>query len=100
MTRSFLVAPALLIAAAFAALPAVPTASALQKRPSMTAVLTTRIDTKTAKVGDTVTAETTEKSRLRDGTRIPRDAKLIGVITDATTEKDGNGIRLFVPLPA
>ncbi|MFZ0301950.1 MAG: hypothetical protein WAL75_04665 [Terracidiphilus sp.] len=95
MTRSFLVAPAVLIATALASLPAMHAASARQKRPSVMAVLITKIDTKTAKVGDTVTAQTTEKTTLKDGAKIPRDAKLIGVITDVTTEKDGNGMSML-----
>ncbi|MGP8251777.1 MAG: hypothetical protein ACLQHF_07060 [Terracidiphilus sp.] len=95
MTYSRLVAPALLIAAAFASLLALPTANAQDKRPGVMAVLTSKIDTKSAKVGDTVTAETTEKTKLQDGAQIPRGAKLIGVITEVTTVKDDNGMSML-----
>jgi hypothetical protein len=92
--RTALVAPALLIAA-FASLFALPTAFAQDKRPAVTAELMSKIDTKSAKVGDTVTAETTEKAKLPDGTQIPRGAKLIGVVTDVTSVKDGNGMSML-----
>jgi len=95
MTRIRRIGPSLLIAAAFVLLFALPTAPAQEKRPGVTAELTSKIDTKSAKVGDTVTAETTEKTKLQDGTEIPRGAKLIGVITDVTSEKDGNGISML-----
>jgi hypothetical protein len=95
MTHSRLVAPALLIVAAFASLSALPSAIAQEKRPGVSAELTSKIDTKSAKVGDTVTAETTEKTKLQDGTQIPRGAKLIGVITDVTPMSGGNGTSML-----
>lgn len=95
MTHTRRVAPAIMVATAFAALLALPNAGAQEKRPGVSAELTTRIDTKTAKVGDAVTAETTEKTKLQDGTQIPRGAKLIGVITDVTPAASGNGMSLL-----
>jgi hypothetical protein len=95
MTHARLIAPALLIVAAFASLSALPTAIAQEKRPGVSAELTSKIDTKSAKVGDTVTAETTEKTKLQDGTQIPRGAKLIGVITDVTPMSGGNGTSML-----
>lgn len=95
MTHKRLVAPALLIAATFASLLALPTARAQNKRPGVMAELTSKIDTKTAKVGDTVTAETTEKTKLRDGTQISRGAKLIGVVTDVTPMNSGSGMSML-----
>jgi hypothetical protein len=95
MNHSRLIAPALLIAAAFASLFTQPTAIAQDKRPGVSAELTIKIDTKSAKVGDTVTAETTEKAKLQDGTQIPRGAKLIGVITDVTPMGSGNGMSML-----
>ncbi len=95
MTHSRLIAPALLTAVAFASLLALPTARAQEKRPGVSAELTSKIDTKSAKVGDTVTAETTEKTKLQDGTQIPRGAKLIGVITDVTPMNSGNGMSML-----
>lgn len=94
MTHSFRVRPTFLIAASVLLL-ALPSVTAQNKRPGVTAELTTRIDTRSAKVGDPVTAQTTEKTRLQDGTEIPRGAKLIGVITDVTAEKDGNGMSML-----
>jgi hypothetical protein len=81
-----------LIAAAFVALAILPSAFAQDKRPGVMAELTSKIDTRSAKVGDAVTAETTEKSKLQDGTQIPRGAKLIGVVTDVTPMGSGNGM--------
>lgn len=95
MTHSSLVLPALLISGAIASLCAVTTVSAQDKRPGVMAVLTTKIDTKSAKAGDTVTAETTEKTKLQDGTKIPQGARLIGVITDVTPMKSGNGMSML-----
>ncbi len=95
MNHCHLVAPALMVAAAFALQPALPYAHAQDKRPGVSAELTSKIDTKSAKVGDTVTAQTTEKTKLKDGTEVPRGAKLIGVITDVTTVKDGNGMSML-----
>lgn len=66
-------------------------ASAQEKRVDVMAVLNTRIDTRTAKIGDTVAAETTEKTVMQDGTKIPPGARLIGVIIDVTSMKKGNG---------
>jgi hypothetical protein len=70
-------------------------AAAQDKRPAVTAELQTRIDTRSAKVGDAISAETTEKGKLPDGTEIPRGAKLIGVITDVRAAKDGGGTSML-----
>jgi len=94
MTHASRVTPTFLIAA-FALLLALPSVPAQNKRTGVSAELTSKIDTKSAKVGDPVTAQTTEKAKLQDGTEIPRGAKLIGVITDVTTEKDGNGMSML-----
>ena len=89
------IAPALIAAAALAPLFSSPAARAQEKRTAVSAQLTSKIDTKSARVGDTITAETTEKGKLQDGTEIPRGAKLIGVITNVTSEKDGNGTSML-----
>jgi hypothetical protein len=94
MTHSRRVISALLIAAAFSLL-ALPEVNAQEKRTAVMAQLTSKIDTRSAKVGDAVTAETTEKTTLADGTQIPRGAKLIGVVTDVTAMKDGNGMSML-----
>jgi hypothetical protein len=95
MTHSRQVSPALLFAVALTSLLTLPTAPAQEKRPGVSAELTSKIDTKSAKVGDTVTAETTEKTKLQDGTLIPRGAKLIGVVTDVAPMNSGNGTSML-----
>lgn len=95
MIRSRLLAPALVITTAFTSLITLPAASAQETRPGVMAELTSKVDTKSAKVGDAVTAETTEKTKLQDGTQIPRGAKLIGVITDVTPMNSGNGMSML-----
>jgi hypothetical protein len=94
MTRIRRVIPALLIGV-YATLHVQPNAPAQDKSSSVMAVLTSRIDTKAAKIGDVVFAETTEKTRLHDGTEIPQGARLIGVITDVTPMKNGNGMSML-----
>jgi hypothetical protein len=95
MTHPRRVIRALLITAAFASLLDPPNAPAQDKSSSAMAVLTSRIDTKAAKIGDVVYAETTEKTRLHGGAEIPQGAKLIGVITDVTPMKNGNGMSML-----
>jgi hypothetical protein len=46
------------------------------------AELTKRIDSKRAKVGDTVEAKTTSAVKLPDGTELPKGTKLAGKVTD------------------
>lgn len=95
MTSSRFVARALFIAAISASLLPASPARAQDKRPGVSAELTSKIDTKSAKVGDTITAETTEKTKLQDGTELPRGAKLLGVITDVTPMNSGNGMSML-----
>jgi hypothetical protein len=47
------------------------------------AELTKRIDSKKAKVGETVEARTTSVVKLPDGTELPKGTKLAGKVTDA-----------------
>jgi hypothetical protein len=47
------------------------------------AELTKRIDSKKAKVGETVEAKTTSAVKLPDGTELPKGTKLTGKVTDA-----------------
>jgi hypothetical protein len=49
---------------------------------SVSAELTKRIDTKSAKQGDEVDAKVTTATRLPDGTDLPKGTKLIGKVTD------------------
>lgn len=93
MTRMRCLASTLTIV--FVLLLVLPSAFAQDKKIWVMAELTSKLDTKSAKVGDTVTAETTAKGKLPDGTQIPRGAKLIGIVTDVTTEKDGSGMSML-----
>ncbi|MGB6131018.1 MAG: hypothetical protein WBG54_04510, partial [Acidobacteriaceae bacterium] len=49
---------------------------------NISARLTKGLDTKDAKVGEEVIAKTTSNARLADGTRLPRNSRLIGHVTD------------------
>jgi hypothetical protein len=88
------VVPALLIATSAVFL-ALHTANAQEKSPGVMAILISRVDSRTAKVGDAVTAKTIEKTRLQNGAQIPQGAKLVGVITDVTPMKNGNGLSML-----
>lgn len=48
---------------------------------AVSAVLNKRIDSKSAKVGDEVTAKTTSEARFADGTKIPKGSRLVGHVT-------------------
>jgi hypothetical protein len=49
---------------------------------NVSAVLTKRVDTKNAKVGDEVEAKTTSAAKLADGTKLPKGTKLLGKVTE------------------
>jgi hypothetical protein len=49
----------------------------------VTAELTTKLDSKTAKAGDSVVLKTTEKATMADGTVIPKGSKIMGHVTEA-----------------
>lgn len=48
---------------------------------AVSAVLNKRIDSKSAKVGDEVSAKTTSEARFADGTKIPKGSRLVGHVT-------------------
>ena len=54
------------------------------------AELTKRIDTKKAKVGDTVEARTTSAVKLPDGTELPKGTKLVGKVTDVRARSNSD----------
>jgi hypothetical protein len=54
------------------------------------AELTKRIDTKKAKVGDTVEARTTSAVKLPDGTELPKGTKLTGKVTDVRARSNSD----------
>lgn len=57
---------------------------------TMPALLDTNLDSKKRKVGEEVEAKTGAQLELSDGTVIPREAKIIGVITDAKARSKGD----------
>ncbi len=63
--------------------------------PAVLAQLTSKLDTKTAKVGDAITARTLDKVKLKDETEIPRGSKLIGVVTGVLSKKTGGGTSML-----
>ena len=54
------------------------------------AELTKRIDSKKAKVGDTVEAKTTIAVKLPDGTELPKGTKLTGKVTDVRARSNSD----------
>jgi len=57
---------------------------------TMSALLDTTLDSKKRKVGDMIEAKAGAQLDLPDGTVIPREAKIIGVITDAKARSKGD----------
>jgi hypothetical protein len=51
--------------------------------------LTSKVDTKKSKVGDTVTAKTLNPLQLADGTILPAGSKLVGKVTQAQPKSSG-----------
>ena len=49
-----------------------------------------KLDSKTAKVGDSVVVKTREAVKTADGTEIPKGAKLVGRVTDVQAHGSGN----------
>ena len=57
---------------------------------SVNAELTKGIDVKKAKVGDLVSAKTTDAVKLPDGTELPKGTKLVGKVTDARAKSSSD----------
>jgi hypothetical protein len=57
---------------------------------SVNAELTKGIDVKKAKVGDPVSAKTTDAVKLPDGTELPKGTKLVGKVTDARAKSSSD----------
>jgi hypothetical protein len=49
------------------------------------------LTTKSAKLGDVVTAKTMKTVKLKDGTEIPKGSKLVGKVLAAQSKQDGKG---------
>jgi hypothetical protein len=86
--------PYVLIAAAVALCMALPTQAQTIPAPSKGVLcsIQKKLDTNSAKVGDTVVARTEAKTKLPDGTQVPSGARLIGTITAVQSKKNGNGM--------
>lgn len=94
MNRLFKIsASTLAIATAFVALSARPAAAqtAAPSSPVVEAKFEKSVDTRSAKVQDTITAKTLRTYKLPDGTDLPKGSKLMGKITEVQSKKDGNG---------
>jgi hypothetical protein len=67
------------------------TTATAQQPAVIPAILSRSVDSKKAKVGDEVTARVANEVRTANGLVIPRDAKLIGKITQANARSKGDG---------
>jgi hypothetical protein len=59
--------------------------------PAVVAKLSGKLDTKSAKVGDTIVAKTVTKTKLADGTELPRGTKLTGTVVAVQSKQSGGG---------
>jgi hypothetical protein len=50
-----------------------------------------KVDTKSAKAGDQVTAKTMKAAKLKDGTAVPSGSKLMGKVVSAESKQGGGG---------
>jgi hypothetical protein len=83
--------PAILAIAAFILSACVPAALAQKSSTAVLAEFTGKLDTRSAKVGDTITARTRAKAKLADGAELPKGAKLIGTVVAVESKQAGNG---------
>jgi len=68
-----------------------PLAAQAQSAPVLTAKFASKLDTKSAKVGDAVSAKTVKAAKAKDGTDLPKGSKLTGQVVAVQSNKDGNG---------
>src|ERR1700722_3163864 len=59
-----------------------------QESSRISAQLTSKIDSKNARVGDQISAKTMSDGRLSDGTRLPKGTKLAGHVTEVHAKSD------------
>jgi hypothetical protein len=74
-----------------AAAQAQPAAAAPPASPEIHAVLEKVVHPKKVKVGDEVVARTTEPTKLKDGTDLPKGTHIIGKVTDVKMKADKEG---------
>jgi hypothetical protein len=66
-------------------------ASAQSAAPVLLADFAGNLNTKSAKVGDTLPAKTLKPSKLSDGTLVPKGSQLIGTVVAVQSRQAGNG---------
>ncbi len=66
-------------------------AAQAQSAPVLVTKFAVKLDTKSAKVGEAVSAKTVKAARAKDGTELPKGSKLTGQVVAVQSNKDGNG---------
>jgi hypothetical protein len=85
----------MLLAAATLAIGFAPSIQAQSKpiaKEAVLSALTSKVDTKKAKVGDTVTAKTLNSLTLLDGTVLPAGTKIVGKVTQVQPKSGGTAM--------
>jgi hypothetical protein len=59
--------------------------------PVLVAQIAGNLNTKSAKVGDTLIAKTVRSAKLNDGTLVPKGSQLIGTVVAVQSKQAGNG---------
>src|SRR5277367_3400239 len=62
-----------------------------EAKQALMAELTSKLDTKSAKVGDVVLAKTVAELKMKDGSTIPKGSKLEGKVTQVESKAAGDG---------
>jgi hypothetical protein len=62
-----------------------------QSAPVLVAKFASKLDTKSAKVGEAVSAKTVKAAKAKDGAELPKGSKLTGQVVAVQSNKDGNG---------
>jgi len=89
MNRPRFISP--LIAAVAAFLLAAGSACAHAQSDMLIVKVAGKVDTKSAKAGDPVTAKTMKAAKLKNGTQVPSGAKLLGKVVGAQSKQAGGG---------
>jgi hypothetical protein len=63
--------------------------------PILVAKFSGNLNTKSAKIGDPISAKTEGKSKLMDGTEVPKGSTLIGKVIVVQSKNDGKGFSTF-----
>ncbi len=99
-TKSLVIFSAALFTSAFAAAVQLQAQQASLGAPlakeAVLSSLTSKVDTKKSKVGDTVTAKTLNPLQLTDGTTLPPGTKLVGKVTQVQPKSSGTATLAIV----